>query len=255
MFWQKKPIFKDIPAKSPELPRTKKVAFFAPHTSEHPAVLPLISKLSGRMERLGIQSTTHSVEDMRDILLSFSAKLMPIRFSKDEKAILEALFRMRDTICRLEILSRILSETPDANVIEVHALPHDYLGYEHFQLVDHFYRIPGTRVLFPRDPVGEYSAPLKKGMDGLDNGSGENISLAVKLLDLKRRTRGELEALLRNLEENIGRTLLIEIPAPSFRQSEQIMHTAFESNYGTRISDANSLRNYEVDDLMAEILS
>lgn len=255
MFWQKKPIFKDIPAKSPELPRTKKVAFFAPHTSEHPAVLPLISKLSRKMEALGIQSTTHSVEDMRDTLLSVSAKLMPIRFSKDEKAKLEALFRLRDTICRLEILSKILNETPDANVIEVHALPHDYLGYEEFQWVDYFYRIPGTRVLFPRDPIGEYAAPLKKGIDELDNGSRENISLAIKLLDLKRRTREELEVLLQQLEENIGRTLLIEIPASSFRQNEQIMHTSFERNYATSISEANSLRSYEVDDLMVEILS
>ncbi len=254
MFWRKKPIFKDIPAKSPELPRAKKVAFFAPHTSEHPAVMPLIAKLSDKMKALGIDSTTHSVEDMRDNLLSISAKLMPVRFSKDEKARLEVLFRLRDTICRLEILSMILEQTPDTNIIEVHALPHDYLGYEPFQMVDHFYRVPGTRVLFPRDPVGEYALPLRRGVEELDNGSGENVSMAIKLLDLNDRTREELVALLGHLEENIGRTLLIEIPAPSFSQSDQIMHTPFESNYAIRISEANNLRQYEIDDLMAEIL-
>jgi hypothetical protein len=254
MFWQKKPIFKDIPAKRPELPRTRKVAFFAPHTSEHPAVMPLISKLSKRMNVKGIQTATHSVEDMKDAVLSVSAKLMPLKFSKDERAKLEVLFRMKDAVCRLEILSRILSETPDTNIIEVHALPHDYLGNEQFQWVDYFYRVPGTRVLFPRDRIGEYATPLKKGMETLDNGTGKNISLAIGLLDLSSRRRDELEALLQFLEQNISRTLLIEIPAPSTRQVEGIMHTSFESNYATRISEANNLRIYEVDDLV-EVLS
>jgi len=255
MFWQKKPIFKDIPAKSPELPRAKKVAFFAPHTSEHPAVMPLIAKLSRKMEAVGIGSTTHSVEDMRDAILSVSAKLMPIKFSKDEKAKLEVLFRMRDAICRLEILNRILEQAPDANIIEVHALPHDYGGYEPFQLVDQFYRIPGTRVLFPRNHLDEYALPLQRGIEALENGSGDNIKRAVELLDLRCSVRGETEALLQHLEENIGRTLLIEIPAPSVRQTEKIMHTSFESNYAIRISEANNLRTYEIDDLLAEILS
>ncbi|MFH1685259.1 MAG: hypothetical protein ABH983_03040 [Candidatus Micrarchaeota archaeon] len=253
MFWQKKPIFKDIPAKSPELPRTKKIAFFAPHTSEHPAVMPLIAKLSKRMNAKGIQTTTHSVEDMRDAVLSVSAKLMPLKFSKDEKATLEVLFRMRDTICRLEILNMILGETQDTNIIEVHALPHDYLGNEEFQWVDYFYRIPGTRVLFPRDRIGEYATPLKKGMEALDNDSEENVDRAIELLGLIGRERSGLEELLQFLEQNISRTLLIEVPAPSTHQVEQKMHTSFESNYTTRISGANNLRTYEMDDLVMAI--
>lgn len=251
MIWSRKTRFRDMPAMPPEAPRSKSIAFFAPHTSEHPAVMPLISELGERLGSAGSSTETHSVDNMRDSVLSLSAKLNPFRFSKKGKRALESFFRMKDAVFRLQVLEGILKEDPGKIVVEMHALPKDYKMDEQFPWADYYYRIPRTRILFPRDLRAEYEVPIREGMSQLGNDAEESVSFAKRLLGLEQMDRREAEAILACLETVLERTLLIEIPAASKPGMDMLVHTEFEMNYGIRRSEAHSLRTSEIQELLS----
>ena len=248
MFWKRKPRFRDIPAKAPELPKTERIAFFAPHTSEHPAVMPLISKLREKLEPRGIGTETHSVDSMRDDVISISAKLRQYKFSREGKAALESFFRMRDAERRLCILEGILGQEPGKLAVEVHALPMEYFGNEHFPLIGQYYRVPGTRVLFPRELKSEYEKPILLGMAHLESNGEDALSFAKRLLCVNH---DDAEAMLGKLDIILKRTLLIEIPATSKQDMETGVNTEFERSYGIGISESSSIAGFEIDELVA----
>ena len=244
-FWTRKPRFREVPTVAPELPRPKKVIFFAPHTGEHPAVMPLVSVLSEKLSRRGIEAETHSVNDMGERVREISGRLRKMPFRDRDKEMIDALFRLQDAHIRLQILGRLLAENPEANIIEMHALDRDYQEKSVFTMKEWFYRIPGTRVLHLGDLKGEYRIAID---DGLETADKLCVAGALPLFSLDvPKIRGMAPGLLRTLEENLHRTIMIEIPAPAHCNCEGVPAlTVFERNYGYSFSEPHTLGDVDV---------
>ncbi len=146
-----RPRLRDVEECQPELQKSGKVLFFAPHTSERMATLPLISRLSKGLGEAGLECQTHSIDDMNAQVLSVSAHLSSERFSRRERKALDGMFRLKDAMTRLSIACRMLIANPDALLLEMHALDRDYRESDRFEGSGYFYRIPGARVLYLRD--------------------------------------------------------------------------------------------------------
>lgn len=241
-----KPRFRDVQPQELSMPRASKVAFFAPHTSEHGATMPLISRLSERLASHGVESRTYSIDDMRDRLRRISASLSQMRFSKPERMMLETLLRMNDAIIRLGLLSGILQNEKGANVVEVHALDRDYQAEDRFEHKDLYYRLPMSRVLYARDFQREYSVPVREGLLALERISGPMIE-AARLLDLDpARIRQQSRDEIGLLGANAGRLALLEVPAPVRGTGDIGTLTRFERSYCINISMAPTLRDEDI---------
>jgi hypothetical protein len=228
---------RDVEERRPTLPKFRKIVFFAPHSSEHPAVLPVIKTLSKRLQDDGFSTETHTIGDMKVQVRSISSQLAGMRLSKMEKSQLDAFFRMNDALRRSELLSDILTNNPEANVLEMHALPEDYQYDDKFPWIPEFFRIPGTRILFLKDLMSEYMVPLEIGIAALKSRSNR-LAHAVSLLNLNY---GNATEHLKQIRANLTRMLLVEIPA-SAEHDESKVHTSFERSYGLGLSMQPTLR-------------
>ncbi len=240
-FWKlKTPKFRDVEEKRPALPRPEKVIFFVPHSAEHPAVLPLVASLSEGLGKHGIASATHSIEDMRERVQSLSQKLRCFRFTTAQKQELDALFYLQDAYERLRIVNRLLALHPAANIVEAHALDRDYKQNDRFSMKDWFYRIPGTRALYIKDLKAEYTGAIDEGL-ALAEKSCIPEALSLFGFDIVEMA-GSLPGLLKMLEENLYRTIMLEIPAPSHCNCDGIpLNTRFERNYAYSFSQPHRL--------------
>jgi hypothetical protein len=241
----------DVEERRLALPRAERVVFFAPHTSERLATLPLISDLSDMLRYRGVGCEAHAVEDMGCALLSISSKLAKLNLSKKEAGILDGLFRLKDVFLRLEMVGRILGSDRSSVLLEVHALDRDYSLKDAFGFSDLFYRLPGTRVLYLKDYPLEYFGPIDRWMPALENVVTEgsrSLKAAVDTLSLDiDRMKWEIPGMLRVLRENRHRAAMIEIPAPSEKNSDGTkITTPFERTYGFDISYRHRLNQDEV---------
>lgn len=248
----KAPRFRDMEKGGPRI-KGKRMLFFAPHTSESAATLPLISDLSEMLERKGVSCEAHAVVDMKARLLSMSAKLARIGFTEGELAKLDVMFRLKDAELRLGILTSLLQSEPSAALLEVHALDKDYMREDEFRYCDYFYRLPGTRAIFLKDYLAEYSIPVERGMELMGSKLGKRLMLAAGIIGLDVE-RYRLEQSLEFLEQQLHRISLMEIPAPSDTNDGRTRMTRFERAYGYSSSLKHTLTKKEVATI-AEALS
>jgi len=249
-------IFGEVQQRMPRLQKSKNFVFFAPHTSEHPAVLPLISELSGRMGKASISSESVVIEDMRESVVSVSSKLSRIRWAGREREALEKLFKLKDALVRLEAVTRMLTTCPQAVLLEVHALDRDYDDMDPFGCAGHFYRFPNTRVLYLRNHTEEYEVPIVLGTEALAGGQGKATRALKDMLGLDiARVRKEAPGKLEMLGQNAGRILLMEIPAPVAALPEDFNAiTRFETAYGYGLSLRHTLAQNEIDSVFSALV-
>ncbi|HSB47038.1 MAG TPA: hypothetical protein VLD37_03425 [Candidatus Bilamarchaeum sp.] len=242
------PRFGQIREVFPLLPASDKVVFFAPHTSEHPALMPLISEISETLAGRGRKAETHSVENMREAVSSISFRLRRLKLSKAEIPMLDSLLRMKDACIRLDILFRIMQDEPGAVVAEMHALRGDYGPGDRFGEGERFFRIPGTRILYLKDYLEEYAAAITKGREALSVRGSEGYARAAEIAGAGS---SEAEARLRlaRLGENIRRAILLKIPAlPGGPGPAEGCVTRFEMDYGV-LSGHHTLSGWEAGEL------
>jgi hypothetical protein len=238
--------------------KRRKAVFFAPHSSERLATIPLISGLSKRLERSGVGCQTHSIEDMRENVISLSVQLARLKLPKAERANLERLLRLKDAKVRLDLLCRIMKANPDAMLLEVHSLDKDYQLADRFESAKSFYRLPGSRVLVLRDFFGEYVRPVSGGIRLLETMGTDGMRKAARIIGLdaaagRERAMGQLTY----LGQNIERAALIEIPAPCTgvpEPGEIRSLTRFEIAYGISMSGSHTLADGELDLLASALL-
>ncbi|MEW6722429.1 MAG: hypothetical protein AB1324_04150 [Candidatus Micrarchaeota archaeon] len=245
---------RDVPEVQPLLKKAGKVAFFAPHTSEHPAVMPLISELSAALRGGGRECETHSIEDMRAAVASISLRISRLRLRREELEGVERVLRMKDAIVRLGIAIGVLAADEKSLLVEVHALPGDFALGDRFGMGAYFYRVPGTRILYSRDYAGEYAVPIRLGMEALSRiGSGRFVKAAcIAGADLGEAA--DALALIPDLEHRASRALLIEVPAP-FREPDDWVpsETEFGKCYGANLSGFHTLAHWEMERLLETI--
>lgn len=248
------PIFGDMQQRMPCLDKPASVIFFMPHTSEHPAVTPLISELSERMKKQGTASETARIDDMRENVKAISARLARVRLAGNERETLEKLFRLKDAVVRLEIVTGMLARQP-ATLIEMHALDRDYHETDRFELAGYFYRIPDTRAIYLRDYSWEYEMPIMLGLEAVAGCQGRAAKALKEMLQLDfAAIRKDAPHRLRMLRDNAGRTMLVGVPATSGRLPEDFAATTmFELSYGYGISLKHTLGRREIDILFSAL--
>lgn len=255
-FTERAPRLCDVRESQPQLAKSRNVVFFAPHTSERMATLPLISEASMRLEKCGVSCATHAVEDMREQVISLSVKLSRLKLGKDAMPTVERLLRLKDASIRLNIACRILEANPGASFIEVHSLDRDYQLDDRFPHAEHFFRLPGTRVLFLRDFPGEYFRPLGTGARLVGGIRGGGLMEAARIIGIDSGSiQRQASAQLGYLGDNAGRAALIEIPAPcACSKEDEGRLTRFERSYGMNLSGSHTLMEQELDSLAAALL-
>ena len=238
------------------LPKSRKMVFFAPHTSERMATFPLISDLSEALRKGGVECWTHSIEDMKERVISLSVHLSRLKLPKAERGALERLLRLKDASLRLGLLCGILEANPDARLLEIHALGRDYQLADRFPDADSFYRLHGCRILFLRDFLGEYTKPFGSGMRLLETLESGKLVKAAGIIGLdKSLIRRLAEKGLGYLSQNARRTALIEIPAPCSGPTEDVDNlTRFERSYGLSMSRRHTLDEGEIAFLAGSLM-
>ncbi len=208
------PRFRDVIQKEVRLKKSEKIIFFAPHISEYFAVGPFIDRIS---KKFGKETGKSVISDMRERILKTSRKLSEKKVSKEEKDLIEKLFRLEDSWIRLQRLSELLERYPEATILEMHALDDDYRENSTFEMAPYFYRLPNTKVLVLRDLIEEYVFPIRKGLDSVDMESTRHIELVgcFEGLDLAK-VREKHTRMLDALYKNLSRLAMVEIPAPSY---------------------------------------
>ncbi len=239
---RRSPLFRDIEERELRLPKGGRVEFFAPHPRDQLATMPLISELSGALNAIGVETETHSVEDMKSEVLSISLKLRRLGLSKKELGEADALFFLKDAIIRLELVSGLLERNPGCAVVEVQALERDYCGPEPFAEAPLFYRFPGTRVLHLRDYAGGFLADIRKGLEVLESPHGRLGKAAGAFGMTPGALRLELPGLLDSVHEGRGRAAMVCIPADSFTVEQWTENeTRFEMKFGEGMSRKHTL--------------
>ena len=250
---------RDVEEKRLAIPKTGKIVFFSPHTSERCATLPLISDLSDMLAYNGVKTEAHAVEDMGSQILSISSKLSRLRLSRKESDALDGLFRLKDVFLRLRMVCGILASDKQSVLLEIHALDRDYGLDDQFGFAEWFYRIPGTRVLHMKDYLSEYSGPLDTWIPRLLSAAKEgsrSLRAAVDILALDAdRLIFEAPGMLRTLGENTHRSAMIEIPAPSEKNDGAFGdRTAFERTYGFDLSLRHRMSREEILAIVKNLL-
>ncbi len=250
------PLFGEVVQRTPNLQKSKEFMFFAPHTSEHPAVLPLISELSERMRQSGIKNESGTIDDMRENVIAISAKLSRIWRAGKERDTLERLFKLKDALVRLDVVANMLASRPKAALLEMHALDRDYDDMDRFDWGEHFYRIPDSRALYAKDYFSEYKTQIKQGLEAMVDGRGKAATALKEILELHiNRLVEEVPGKLEILEKNARRTLLMEIPAPAtVLLDNPSPMTAFESTYGYKTSLKHTLAEQDIDSVLSAIV-
>jgi len=248
LFGERIPRLSDVPEAQFGLPKSRKIVFFAPHTSERMATFPLISDLTDALRKGGVECRTHSIEDMRERVLSLSVQLSRLKLPKAERNVLERLLRLKDASLRLGLLCGILEANPDARLLEIHALERDYQLADKFPDADSFYRLHGCRILFLRDFLGEYTKPFGSGMRLLEALESGKLAKAAGIIGLdKSAIRHLAERGLGYLSQNARRTALVEIPAPCSGPQEDVDDlTLFEVAYGLSMSGHHTLGDDDI---------
>ncbi|MFH0737247.1 MAG: hypothetical protein V1827_01805 [Candidatus Micrarchaeota archaeon] len=241
---------RDIEERKPHVQRPMKAVFFAPHTSERQATHPLISDLSDILGYRGVICGAHSVEDMKHQLLSMSAKLSKMGFSKKEANALDGMFRLKDALLRLGMVSGILETAGPATLIEVHALERDYSFDDMIPCADFFIRLPGTRALFLKDFRYEYFGLLDRWLpvlDDIEENGGKNLRSALEILGLDSwDVSMGLPSMVETLKRMGDRCALLGVPAPSEYDDGFKVATRFERTYGQSHSFMHTLSGREV---------
>ncbi len=266
----KKSRFRDVSIRPVSLKKADKVVFFAPHTSEHFATGPLISRLSERLKKEGKEVKKEVIEDMRLRVLRTTCQISEKDVPRDPKLI-EKLFRLEDTWIRLQKLGELIERNPDGVILEVHALDKDYYDKSEFLWVDYFYRLPDTRVLVIRDLMKEYEYPIKEGLKSIDSADERHMAIVGCFSELVlKRVAEEYSKLLGILSDNIERVSMIEIPAPSYSKirrtgigliDRMIMRyfdlpahlTKFEEAHGISVSMEAKLTDADIDGILKMI--
>lgn len=246
--------FGDVELRGRVLPRAKKIVFFAPHTREQPATMPLISEISERLKKDGIESETHAVDDMDEKVISLSTKLRGLDIPDEDRAAFSVFFYLHDAYVRLRIVRKLLERSPDANIVEMHALDKDYKDDSIFPWENYFYRIPGTRILYSKEATVDYENSITNAFL-VDEQSRLCIRILAAEIGLDLASVGEhTEDLLERLEENSERFMLVEIPAPAHCMCEGVdVHTMFERKYAYSFSQPHTLKQHDIEALYATI--
>lgn len=243
----------DIQEVYPLLPDSRKLLFFAPHTSGHYALMPLLSKLSERLSERGKITETHSVEDMRAEVASLSLKLMRLKVPKAERPLLDSLLRMKDAEVRIGILCRMLDSQPDALLAEMHALDQDYGLTDRFGRASGHYRLPGTRILYPIDFMAEYISAIDRGLEALGHQGSEALAKAKALIAAGGIGDG-MARMLDFVGKNAFRAILFRIPAAASDPGLEIEPaTVFEMEFGFRLSKYHTLSDGEIEGLASAL--
>jgi hypothetical protein len=230
---------RDIEERELGIRKGASVGFFLPHTRDRNATLPLVSELSEGLRAKGVMAATHSVEDMKAEVLSISARLIRMRLrARDEEAV-DSLFLLKDAERRLSVVCGILRSDPTANVLEIQALGRDYGEADRIEDAGSYSRLPGTRVLHPRDYAGGFARAFREGISTLRQAAGR-VAAAAGIIG---PPGGEewLGGMLDMLAENARRCALILIPAPSFDVMELAGPTGFGRHYGEGMSKEHTL--------------
>jgi hypothetical protein len=245
-----------IEERQPMLQDARKIVFFMPHTSDQPAITPLLSDIREALGKEGVPSETHSVEDMKTTVFSMSLKLSKMRLSKGEREGVERLFRLKDSFARLRIACRILRSEPDALLVEAHALERDYHYGDKLESAAGYCRIPESRILFLRDFLCDYELPIRQGLETMDAGVSGRVRAASEIIGIDELTIGiEAPLLIGTLKSNLRRCLLVRIPAPAADNMEGVKAaTDFERRYGFGMSLCNTLEECEVKALALALL-
>ncbi len=264
--------FKDTPTRSVKLKKSDKIVFFAPHTSEQPAVAPLISKLTEKLKKEGKEVKKETIDDMRLRVLRTTSQLSEKNLSGSELELVEKLFRLEDTWVRLQKIGELMEKNPDAVILEVHALDKDYQEDSEFRMVDYFQRLPGTRVLVLRDIEQEYTYPILDGLAAVDGKKERHLAIVGLFSEfVLKKVAEENRRLLETLSRNTDRIAMIEIPAPSYfhvrrtgvklidglilRLANLPPHlTRFEEAYGINSSDMATITEADVQGILRMLL-
>ena len=219
------------------------------------ATLPFISEVGQELHKGGTGSTTHSVEDMRECVLSLSAQLRRIGIRRRELPLLERLLHLCDASSRLHRITTMLGKHPNAMLVEVHALERDYRLSDRFEWGNHFRRLPSTRVLFLASYLEEYALVLGRGAELIKTLDGARLRQAASAIGLDSGDiRAQAASELPFLEANLPRCALIEIPAPCMPPREDTAGmTRFEVSYGLSISAPHTLTPFDIASLAADL--
>lgn len=252
---QSMPLFGEVMQRAPSLQKSREFVFFAPHTSEHPSVIPLISTLSERMGKGGIATESMVIEEMRESVIAISSRLSRIWGAGKERDTLEKLFGLKDAVVRVEAVARMLASRPESALVEVQTLDRDYDDMDRFEPGNGFYRIPNTRVLYARDYAGAYETQVAQGIEAAESrGKAATALKGMLALDIAR-LKHEVPAKIEMLRQNAGRTMLMEMPAPvGALPDESHPTTSFEATYGYRISLKHTLASHEIDSVFAALV-
>jgi len=270
--------FSSIKERALTLRKCNKAVFIAPHRSEDMVTVPFISQVSKIVEAKGRETDFINTPDSRTRILSISRRLSQIDTSESDMDIIESIFKLQDAFIRLKNISSVLRKEPASVVFEMHALERDYQMDDDFEHVDHYFRIPGSRILFIRNMIDELGTPIKEGLKKIDAAFEKDYNRMFKILfEFEALNFVELEArymdLLDILSGNIGRVAMIELPAdadfilrigrnPFNEDFEGIVNditskrklTKFEEDYGLKINLAKTTITEEDAERVAGIV-
>jgi hypothetical protein len=246
-----KPRLRDVECRAPTLETSKSIVFFAPHSNERQATLPLISRVGDALWQEGLDTSTVTIEDMADRVSSYAVRLHRLGLSRSEKEKVNRLFYLKDACIRLDLLTKILAEFPDSKIAEMHALDRDYQPGDRFEMAPWFYRIPDTRVLYLRDIARDYAAAIERGLEVLDNSPSEKIAKAAALLEIDlAAVRASCGGMATALRSQMQRTILIETPAPAHSLDVFESATEFEKRYAFSANGMCTLSDSEISALI-----
>ena len=132
--------------------RPKKVVLIAPHTNEHPAVLPFQSALAKHILDEGITVDEHRVDDMMKRGWSFRSFILEKCHSLDDLNDAGAVLGQEDILTRVRILFSTIDSTSTTG-LEIHAYE-DTEDSMSFSFPCKTARLKNTRILFVNDVVG-----------------------------------------------------------------------------------------------------
>ena len=213
--------------------RPNKVVLIAPHTNEHPAVLPFQAALAKRLMADGIVTEEKAVTDMMERAWEIRKRLGKTYPQTDD--IIAAVLMLEDYLIRARLISGAIKKGDQGTIVlEMHGQTRIFEDEDFFDNTDKWRRLRGTKIIVASSATSYHLGFLDMEDNPHHKTVNERSELAseiasVRNLDLIALLE-ELEALGRELNGHKKRLKLVELPTKSATLPKE--HPAYSYYYG-----------------------